>query len=249
MTPTSAAVAFADSGNPPFIPQVPVTGARSGEARTGSVAHSVARRRTELGIDLEDLAQRVGIDPAYLRYFEESPNARLSAGTLLLVALALRTTVCALQGGEMDRPPGRGRAGRHPALNTLTREQCDAHLATGGVGRVIFDSERGPVALPVNFEFTEGEIVFSTNDVKALVLEAEAVVGFEIDRVDEAMNEGWSVLATGRARHIEDHEEVQRLASLDLETWAGGVRHALIGIRPDELTGRVIVHLSNSDHD
>jgi nitroimidazol reductase NimA-like FMN-containing flavoprotein (pyridoxamine 5'-phosphate oxidase superfamily) len=134
-------------------------------------------------------------------------------------------------------------------LDTLTREQCDAHLAAGGVGRVIFATTRGPVALPVNFEFTDGEVVFSTNDAKALLLEAEEVIGFEIDRVDEAMSEGWSVLATGRARHIDEPDEVQRLASLDLEAWAGGARHTLIGIRPDELTGRVIVHHRNPDLD
>jgi hypothetical protein len=200
-------------------------------------------------MSFEELAKRAGIDPGYLTYFETSSDARLSAGTLLLLALALDTTPTALQGGEVDRPPGHGRAGRHPVLDILTREQCDAHLAAGGVGRIVYSTARGPVALPVNFEFTDGEIVFSTNDAKASALEAEEVVGFEIDRVDEAMREGWSVLATGRARRIEAPEEVQRLASLDLEAWAGGARHTLIAIRPDDLTGRVIIHHSIPDQD
>jgi len=217
--------------------------------RPGDLARRVGHRRSELGMSVEELAKRAGMDPGYLRYFEKSPDARLSAGTMLLLALALDTTPLALLGGEIDRPPSRGRAGRHPVLDTLTKEQCDAHLAAGGVGRVIFPTARGPVALPVNFEFTDGEVVFSTNDAKALLLETEEVVGFEIDRVDEAMSEGWSVLATGRARLIKDFDEVQRLESLDLEAWAGGARHTLIGIRPDELTGRVIVHHSDPDHD
>jgi len=105
------------------------------------------------------------------------------------------------------------------------------------------------VALPVNFEFTEGEVIFSTDKSKAAALEARNAVGFEVDRVDEAMSEGWSVVVTGQARRIEDPEERKRLASLDLEAWAGGDRHALIGIRPDELTGRVIIHESTPDHD
>jgi nitroimidazol reductase NimA-like FMN-containing flavoprotein (pyridoxamine 5'-phosphate oxidase superfamily) len=200
-------------------------------------------------MSFEELAKRAGIDPGYLTYFETSSDARLSAGTLLLLALVLDTTPIALQGGEVDRPPGHGRAGRHPVLDMLTREQCDAHLAAGGVGRIVYSTARGPVALPVNFEFTDGEIVFSTNDAKASALEAEEVVGFEIDRVDEAMSEGWSVLASGRARRIEAPEEVQRLASLDLEAWAGGARHTLIAIRPDDLTGRVIIHHSIPDQD
>jgi transcriptional regulator with XRE-family HTH domain len=215
----------------------------------GDLARRVAYRRNELGMSFEELAKRAGIDPGYLTYFETSSDARLSAGTLLLLALVLDTTPIALQGGEVDRPPGHGRAGRHPVLDMLTREQCDAHLAAGGVGRIVYSTARGPVALPVNFEFTDGEIVFSTNDAKASALEAEEVVGFEIDRVDEAMSEGWSVLASGRARRIEAPEEVQRLASLDLEAWAGGARHTLIAIRPDDLTGRVIIHHSIPDQD
>ena len=111
----------------------------------------------------------------------------------------------------------------------------------------MFATARGPVALPVNFEFTEDQIVFSTDDLKASVLGSDQMVGFEIDRVDEALSEGWSVLVTGTCRRIEDPEELQRLASLDLEAWAGGDRHTLMAIRPAETTGRVIVHESLPD--
>jgi nitroimidazol reductase NimA-like FMN-containing flavoprotein (pyridoxamine 5'-phosphate oxidase superfamily) len=244
MAPTQSTTAPSKKGT-----RLPGAGEAADVAQTESVGSRVSLRRTELGLSLEELSKSAGIDPTYLRYFESNPNATLSAGTLLLVALALDISPRDLQGGEIDRPPGNGRAGRHPVLETLTPEQCGVHLAAGGVGRVIFSTPRGPVALPVNFEFTKGEVVFSTNGTKALVLQSEEVVGFEVDRVDEAMCEGWSVLATGPARHIDDPDEVENLASLDLETWSGGTRHTLIGIRPDELTGRVIVHHSNPNHD
>ncbi len=65
-------------------------------------------------------------------------------------------------------------------------------------------------------------------------------MSFEIDRVDESMSEGWSVLVTGAARRVDDPEEVVALAGLGLEPWAGGPRHALVRIHPDEMTGRVI---------
>ncbi len=199
-------------------------------------------------MSIEALASRAGIDPGYLAYFERNPSASLSAGALQLIALALDTTPVALMGGDVDRPLGHGRAGRHPMLEELTKEQCDAHLAVGGVGRVVFLSERGPVALPVNFEFTEGHIIFSTDVSKAATIEMQ-LVGFEIDRIDEAMSEGWSVLITGRAHRVRDPEERQRLGSLDLEAWAGGDRHSLVGIKPEELTGRVIIHQSTLDQD
>jgi hypothetical protein len=197
----------------------------------------------------EELAERAGIDPGYLRYFETNPQATLSAGTLQLIALALDTTPLALLGGEVDRPPGHGRAGRHPLLQTLTTEQCETHLSVGGVGRIVYSSGRGPVALPVNFEYTQGEVVFSTDDAKAAAVEARNIVGFEVDRVDEAVSEGWSVIVTGQARLITDPEEHQRLASLDLVGWAGGNRHSLVAITPDEITGRVIIHESAADQD
>jgi hypothetical protein len=110
------------------------------------------------------------------------------------------------------------------------------------VGRIVFTIDRGPVSVPVNFEFTAGEVVFSTDVAKASALESQDVVGFQIDRVDEAVSEGWSVLATGPARRIDDPEEILRLASLELEAWSGGAHHALVGLKPVELTGRVIVH-------
>jgi nitroimidazol reductase NimA-like FMN-containing flavoprotein (pyridoxamine 5'-phosphate oxidase superfamily) len=105
------------------------------------------------------------------------------------------------------------------------------------------------VALPVNFEYTQGEVVFSTDEAKAATVEAGNVVGFEVDRVDEAMSEGWSVIVTGHARQITDPVDRQRLASLDLVEWAGGDRHSLVAIKPDEITGRVIIHESTADQD
>lgn len=228
-------------------------GAVGQESPTSSLAGDLARRithrRTELGMSVEDLAAWAGVDPVYLHYFETNPQATLSAGTLQLMALALKTTPLDLLGGEVDRPPGHGRAGRHPVLEVLTRQQCEAHLAVGGVGRIVYSASRGPAALPVNFEFTEGEIVFSTNESKAAAIATQAVVGFEVDRVDESLSEGWSVLVSGRGRRIEDPDECQRLSSLDLQAWAGGSRHSLVAIRPGEITGRVIIHESEVDQD
>jgi hypothetical protein len=108
---------------------------------------------------------------------------------------------------------------------------------------------RGPAALPVNYEFTEGQVVFSTDDAKASILAAAETVGFEIDRVDDVLSEGWSVLVTGSCRRVQDPDEVERLSSLGLEPWAGGDRHALMAISPAETTGRVIVHEFPPDED
>ena len=213
------------------------------------LARRVIHRRNELGLTSDELAKRVGVDPNYFEYFERNANARLSAGTLNLIAFALDTSPMALTGGDIDRAPGRGRAGRHPSLDTLEREHCDAHLAAGGVGRIVYSTDRGPVALPVNFEFTDGEIIFSTDEAKADRLAQLPSVGFEIDRVDETFSEGWSVLVSGPARRVVDADELQRVSSLDLQAWAGGDRHAVVKIAPVTVTGRVIVHSPPPDED
>jgi hypothetical protein len=213
-------------------------------SQAGDMSRRVAHRRTELGLSIETVAVKAGIDPAYLHYFESNSDARLSAGSLHLLALALDTTPVALQGGYIDRPPGGGRAGHHPHLETLSDDHCEAHLRCGGIGRVLYSTERGPVAVPVNYEFTDGQVIISTDVNKAATLESHAVVGFEIDRIDETMSEGWSVLVSGTARRLDDPAEILKVSSLDLESWAGGPRHALVAITPTEVTGRVIVHTS-----
>ena len=200
-------------------------------------------------MSVDELATAAGIDPGYLAYFERSPDANLSGGTLLLIALALDTTPRELLGGTPDASAGRGRARPHASLNELTPAQCQTHLSANGVGRVVYTTSRGPEALPVNYEFTEGQIVFSTDEAKASRLAAAPTVGFEIDRVDDVLSEGWSVLVTGACRRVEDPDEVQRLSSLGLKPWAGGDRHELMAIAPSETTGRVIVHESPPDED
>jgi nitroimidazol reductase NimA-like FMN-containing flavoprotein (pyridoxamine 5'-phosphate oxidase superfamily) len=202
-------------------------------------------------MDIPELAARAGIDPGYLTYFESAPDGNLSGGTLLLIAMALDTTPFELAGGTTDRPLGHGEPVARGELRELSPDQCRTHLEAGGVGRVVYDSARGPIAIPVNYEFTEGQVVFSTDAGKAAALgETQDPVSFEIDQIDEGLSEGWSVLATGTCRRITDPGEIERLSSLDLESWADGDRHALVAIVPVETTGRVIVHhITDADED
>ena len=214
-------------------------------SRAGDLARRVAHRRNELGKSIEEVADEAGVDPAYLRYFEASPDARLSAGTMILLAMALETTPEELYGARVERAPGPGRAVPHGELRTLTPEQCAAHLESGGVGRLVFLTERGPVAHPVNFAMYDGDVVVSTTPNQANQLESQQRAAFEIDRVDEAMREGWSVLVSGPARRVDNPDELVELSALELEPWAGGNRHAVVRIRAEIVTGRVIVHPSS----
>jgi nitroimidazol reductase NimA-like FMN-containing flavoprotein (pyridoxamine 5'-phosphate oxidase superfamily) len=178
----------------------------------------------------------------YLDYLEHSPAVALPQGSLIRLAGALETSVDNLRGGEVDRPPGPGRAGPYPHLDVLSREECEAQLAGGGVGRFVFASAHGPVALPVNFRLLDGDIVFRTRthgSLRAAVAD-DSQVGFEVDRIDEAMSEGWSVLIGGRARLVDDPKELASIAQLGVEPWPGGHRQAIIRIDIETISGRRI---------
>jgi transcriptional regulator with XRE-family HTH domain len=207
--------------------------------QVGGLFRHLAERRGALGLSIEETGERAGIDPTYLCFVEEHPDAHLSVGALLRLASVLETTPENLLGGPSPQRRGR-RAGRHPNLQSLTRRECELRLAEGGIGRVVMSSERGPVALLVNYEYTDGRVVFSTDPVKAARVEAQETVGFEVDRIDDFLSDGWCVLVTGRARRVEKNEW-PALASFDLETWNDGRDHTLMAITPDEITGRIIV--------
>ena len=208
-------------------------------ARSGDLSRRVAHRRQELGLTREEVARRAGMDPGYLAYLEHNPAA-LRTGQLLRLAAALETTILHLRGGDVDRPPGPGRAGLHPHLDVLSRDECEAHLAGGGIGHFVFLAPQGPIALPVNFRFLDGDVVFHTRTAGLLAAAAGSTVSFEVDHIDEAMSEGWSVLITGRARLVDDPAEVDHLANLGVEPWPGGRRDAVMRVETEAISGRVI---------
>ena len=209
-------------------------------ARPGDLGRRVAHRRRELGLSREEVARRAGVAAGYLDYLEHSPAVAIPRGSLIRLADALETTVKALRGGRVDRPPGPGRAGPHPQLDELTHEECEAHLAGGGVGRLVFLTAGVPVALPVNFRYFDGDIVFRTRADGALAAAAGTIVSFEVDRIDEAMSEGWSVLVSGHAHLVDDPDELEQIAALGIEPWPGGHRETVIRIEAAELSGRRI---------
>jgi hypothetical protein len=67
----------------------------------------------------------------------------------------------------------------------------------------------------------------------------EIKVGFEVDRIDEAHRDGWSVLVQGPAHHV-SQEETARLTGTDVTPWAGGDRQLYVRIIPSQITGRRI---------
>ena len=212
----------------------------------GDLGRRVRERRERLGLGLVELAARAGMAPGYLDYVERRAGASPSSAAVTRLAAALETTVSALHGGGLAHPPGAGReAEARPVLEMLDEDQCLRLLGPGGVGRVVFDEARGPVAFPVNFALADGHVVLHTGDGSiTAAARSTGHLSFEVDQLDEALGEGWSVLVVGRATVAPEAAGGGREAGNEPvpDPWAGGDRHEVVRILLDEVTGRRIRH-------
>jgi hypothetical protein len=115
------------------------------------------------------------------------------------------------------------------------------------VGRIGYTSRFGPTVLPVNYDLYEGTIVFRTGllssmvaDLRTGIADAEFNVAFEIDQMQPATQEGWSVLIQGAAHFVDSEEELAPIAELGVQAWPGGAKEQFIRIIPTHIAGRRI---------
>ncbi len=207
----------------------------------GDLGRRVAERRAELGLTTEAVATRAGMAEPYLRSLEANPSPQISRAALWRLAAALETTVDAITGGGIQAPPGQAKPSGKPVLDRLTLSECQGLVDSGGVGRVVFSASRGPVALPVNFRMLDGDVVFRTGPSPEMASSfAQHNVSFEVDHLDEALAEGWSVLLTGVGHVVVDPDELERVHRLAITPWAAGQRDVYARIVVDEVSGRRI---------
>ena len=125
-------------------------------------------------------------------------------------------------------------------LDEIDEATCRELVAPGGVGRVVYVDGDVPLALPVNFRTMDGDVVFRTASRSLLVADPPDPVSFEVDHVDDALSEGWSVLMTGSLLQVADPVEQARIDALGLEPWAREDRDAYLRLSPRSTTGRRI---------
>ncbi|WP_405762972.1 pyridoxamine 5'-phosphate oxidase family protein [Streptomyces sp. NBC_01420] len=214
-----------------------------GSHAAGDLGRRAAARRAALGLSLEEVADRAGSTPGYIAYVEEKVPA---PGPAFLVRLAdaLDTTVQDLAGFTADRPQGGAAAGRRPRMTELGETECWALLDDHGVGRIAMTGKDGPEVFPVNYQVVGRKVVFMTaaGSHLARTTATGAEVAFELDRLDEAFSQGWSVLAVGPTREVPDGpESAELLEAVHSMPWAGEGRETLVILSPDRVTGRRIV--------
>lgn len=207
----------------------------------GDIGRRVRHRREELGLTRAELADRAGIKELGVAYIEEQPIS-VSTDTLLRLAYALDLPDSALLGSDADVPPGFGYAARHPSLDVLAEPECWRLLDDHGVGRIAFlaEPDDSPHVLPLNYAVRDHALLMRTRQGSLL----DTTVGrstdgcpasFEVDHIDDAQSEGWSVLLRGSVVFTDVGDE-----PADVEPWAGGVRVRQIHLTPRIVTGRRI---------
>jgi len=206
----------------------------------GDIGRRVATERKRQGLTRLETARRARMAPDYLAYLEERP-ADPSLASLIRLADALGTSAAVLRGGGADLPPGQGQALLRPQLRDLSPDECRALLSTHGVGRVAVSTPDGPAVVPVNYQVIDDVIAFRTAPDTLPAAAVGKDVAFEVDHVDDAMSQGWSVLAVGPARVVTGADEVRRLTDrAHTKPWPGGERAMWVSIQPQRLTGRRI---------
>lgn len=129
-------------------------------------------------------------------------------------------------------------------LLDVPTDECYRLLATHRprLGRLAFISAGRPHVFPMNYVAVDRLVYFrSAPGSKMMAALRVDQVAFEIDDVDEVWEEGWSVLAVGRLREVNDEDELVELRRLPLRPWAGGDRSHYLRLDIAEISGRRIV--------
>jgi nitroimidazol reductase NimA-like FMN-containing flavoprotein (pyridoxamine 5'-phosphate oxidase superfamily) len=133
------------------------------------------------------------------------------------------------------------------SLEELDEAACLRLISPGGIGRLAYTGRYGLTVFPVNYKLHEGTIVFRTaqdsptgEDLQTGIAHAEYQVAFEVDDIDPAAREGWSVLIHGPAHHLTSAAEQASVLDSGVEPWPGGAREHAIRITPTRITGRRI---------
>jgi nitroimidazol reductase NimA-like FMN-containing flavoprotein (pyridoxamine 5'-phosphate oxidase superfamily) len=124
----------------------------------------------------------------------------------------------------------------------LTEGECWQLLGSVSLGRVVFTQHAMPAIRPVNHVVDNQKIIVRSHLGAAIASRADAgaVVCYEADDLDPVRHTGWSVIATGLARLVEEPDAVARYEQL-LEPWVAEQMDHVISIEPRFVTGLRLV--------
>jgi nitroimidazol reductase NimA-like FMN-containing flavoprotein (pyridoxamine 5'-phosphate oxidase superfamily) len=125
---------------------------------------------------------------------------------------------------------------------TLQRAESVALLRSAPFGRVVFTDRAMPAITTVSFlVLGNGDVAFRSEVGSTLsAATRDAVVAFQADSYDGGSDEGWSVVVTGRSRHVVSVEELGEIDGLQPRSPADVRRQDVIRIHAQIVEGRRI---------
>src|SRR5215212_3724547 len=126
------------------------------------------------------------------------------------------------------------------SVEILPRPECFRLLSSQAVGRLGFVVGDQPLVLPVNFTVVRDVVVFRTGRGSKLNAALGRKVSFEVDEVDAAEADGWSVVVQGVAEEIThgDHWFDEALRRGAEPSWVSGGKDHYVRIIPVVISGR-----------
>ena len=122
----------------------------------------------------------------------------------------------------------------------LERPECLRLLAVAAkedhVGRLAVTNGQSPLVVPLNFRFHDGGILVRIGPGRLSELVPDALVAFEVDRIETDRGTAWSVLVRGLASTVKSDDAPD--AGAMPQPWVPEPGRKLLFIRPDVVTGR-----------
>lgn len=132
-------------------------------------------------------------------------------------------------------PPGTERARQVEELDTA---ECWRLLETANLGRLAIEGHDGrPDVFPVNHLVHNGNVyIRSAPGTKLSSIAKNPAVAFEID--GETANFQWSVVLHATAHRLDLDDEIEQSGVLELVSASPTVKHDVIRLSPESVTGR-----------
>ena len=122
--------------------------------------------------------------------------------------------------------PDENRVMTQRELEDLSPDECFQLLAAAQIGRLVYQDDLGPLAVPVNYAMAGHDIVFRVEGGAKRAAMQQPMLAFEVDHVDEERKFGWSVLVRGVGAEVDLERVPALLRAMDGHSptpWAVGI--------------------------